>query len=327
MSRDTRAAEKMVSDEEDEIGILGDDEDEDYGLQPPFYLKAEPSSDQESPTKTSGGETECESSGESTCTKEVMPVSSRSAKRSSNMKPAYSYIALITMAILNSRDKKLTLSGICEFISDNFAYYKDKFPAWQNSIRHNLSLNDCFIKVPREPGNPGKGNYWTLDPASEGMFDNGSYLRRRKRFKRRHQEQFLRNEMLMHPQLHYRPYRMAQPQALVQQNQLVMAVPEALVMPTHLYQEMLHRSLAQRMQPVFPATAIYTGTAQSARPSFSIESLLGLPRASEPALPSFPHLWNYSNLLPGSASCLYPSVINVPTGSLPTTPYGANQFC
>lgn len=65
-----------------------------------------------------------------------------------------------------------------------FAYYKDKFPAWQNSIRHNLSLNDCFIKVPREPGNPGKGNFWTLDPLAEDMFDNGSFLRRRKRYKR-----------------------------------------------------------------------------------------------------------------------------------------------
>ncbi|XP_037606429.1 hepatocyte nuclear factor 3-beta-like [Sebastes umbrosus] len=98
-------------------------------------------------------------------------------------KPPYSYISLITMAIQQSGCKMLTLNEIYQWITDLFPFYRQNQQRWQNSIRHSLSFNDCFIKVPRLPDKPGKGSFWALHPDSGNMFENGCYLRRQKRFK------------------------------------------------------------------------------------------------------------------------------------------------
>ncbi|ETE71301.1 Forkhead box protein B2, partial [Ophiophagus hannah] len=101
----------------------------------------------------------------------------------SDQKPPYSYISLTAMAIQHSSEKMLPLSDIYKFIMERFPYYREHTQRWQNSLRHNLSFNDCFIKIPRRPDQPGKGSFWALHPDCGDMFENGSFLRRRKRFK------------------------------------------------------------------------------------------------------------------------------------------------
>lgn len=100
-------------------------------------------------------------------------------------KPSHSYIGLIGMAILNSKEKKLVLSDIYQWILDNYPYFRTRGPGWRNSIRHNLSLNDCFIKAGRSAN--GKGHYWAVHPANVEDFERGDFRRRRAQRKvRRH---------------------------------------------------------------------------------------------------------------------------------------------
>ncbi|XP_021566931.1 forkhead box protein Q1, partial [Carlito syrichta] len=91
-------------------------------------------------------------------------------------KPPYSYIALIAMAIRDSAGGRLTLAEINEYLMGKFPFFRGSYTGWRNSVRHNLSLNDCFVKVLRDPSRPwGKDNYWMLNPNSEYTFADGVF--------------------------------------------------------------------------------------------------------------------------------------------------------
>ncbi|XP_015789770.1 forkhead box protein F1-B-like [Tetranychus urticae] len=100
-------------------------------------------------------------------------------------KPPLSYICLIVMAIQNSDNKRATLAEIYQYLQSKFACFRGDYKGWKNSIRHNLSLNECFVKLPKNIGKPGKGHYWTIDPSSECIFEEGSFRRRPRGFRRK----------------------------------------------------------------------------------------------------------------------------------------------
>uniref|UniRef100_A0A0N4V2Q6 Fork-head domain-containing protein n=1 Tax=Enterobius vermicularis TaxID=51028 RepID=A0A0N4V2Q6_ENTVE len=76
------------------------------------------------------------------------PILSNSSESSKNeKKPPYSYAQLIVQAIISTPDQQIKLPGIYNFIMQKYPWYQSCDKGWQNSIRHNLSMNQDFVKV------------------------------------------------------------------------------------------------------------------------------------------------------------------------------------
>lgn len=83
------------------------------------------------------------------------------------------YIALIAKVILSSPCKKLNLASIYSAMEERFPYLRNRGPGWKNSVRHNLSVNDCFVKVDR--CEDGRGHYWGIHQAHLKDFQQGNF--------------------------------------------------------------------------------------------------------------------------------------------------------
>lgn len=93
-----------------------------------------------------------------------------SADNAKDLKPPHSYAQLIGMAILSTTEQQMTLNNIYKWIMGNYAFYRFNTGGWQNSIRHNLSLNKAFEKIARRTDEPGKGMKWMISPKERETF-------------------------------------------------------------------------------------------------------------------------------------------------------------
>ena len=80
-------------------------------------------------------------------TQEIPESHGEDSAKASDAKPPYSYVALITLALESSACGMMTLNEIYSYIMEKFPFYRNNLKRWQNSIRHNLSLTECFMKV------------------------------------------------------------------------------------------------------------------------------------------------------------------------------------
>uniref|UniRef100_A0A8B9KWI3 Forkhead box Q2 n=1 Tax=Astyanax mexicanus TaxID=7994 RepID=A0A8B9KWI3_ASTMX len=108
--------------------------------------------------------------------------------------PTESYIALIAInqssrrghlvllwirVFAKSCDKAIVLKFTILSSIFIIKFFPQQEKNWRNSVRHNLSLNKCFIKAGRSETK--KGHFWAINPVNFHDFSNGDYNHRQAR--------------------------------------------------------------------------------------------------------------------------------------------------
>jgi forkhead box protein P len=81
----------------------------------------------------------------------------RELYRNQNVKPPFTCAFLIRQALIESSGKQLSLKDIYRWFQNNFCYFRQNAGTWKNTVRHNLSMQKCFLRVKTKP------TVWTLD--------------------------------------------------------------------------------------------------------------------------------------------------------------------
>ena len=102
-------------------------------------------------------------------------------------KPTGTYVALIGKALLFASTGSMTLSQIYDHIMEAYPFYRTTTLAWRNAVRHNLAINDCFVKAGRTE--VGRGFYWAIHASYVRAFSNGNFTVVRRKTQKNSQNQ------------------------------------------------------------------------------------------------------------------------------------------
>ncbi|XP_066924237.1 forkhead box protein B2-like [Clytia hemisphaerica] len=89
-----------------------------------------------------------------------------------------SYTEMIARAILASPNVMATLADIYSHLISKYPLLKGRGKSWKNSVRHTLSLNEWFIKIPKLDN--AKCCYWSIHPSYLQRFRKGDFQKQRK---------------------------------------------------------------------------------------------------------------------------------------------------